>query len=75
MAFYIRDIPVATVAGVGAMDRLSEFPFTDFGMATETFGIVNTLIAIFTSLNDKPLALFATFRGLGYPRGFRTLFF
>jgi len=75
MGFHIRDIPVTTVAGVGAMDRLSEFPFTDLGMATEAFGIVNTLIAIFTPLDDKPLPLFATFRRLGDPRGLRTLLF
>ena len=75
MGFHIRDIPVTTVAGVGAMDRLSEFPFTDLGMATEAFGIVNTFIAILTSLDDKPLALFATFRRLGYPCGFCTLLF
>jgi hypothetical protein len=75
MGFHIRDIPVTTVAGVGAMDRLSEFPFTDLGMATEAFGIVNTLIAIFTSLDDKPLALFATFRRVGYTPGFLTLLF
>src|SRR5512139_3133292 len=70
MGFHIRDVPVATVARVGAMDRLSEFPLTDLGMATKAFGIVNTLKAIFTSLDDKPLALFATFRRLGYSRGF-----
>jgi len=37
MGFHIRDIPVAAVAGVRAMDRLSEFPFVDFGMATQAF--------------------------------------
>jgi hypothetical protein len=73
MGFYIRDIPVTTVAGVGAMDRLGEFPFVDLGMASEAFGIVNTLIAIFATLDDKLVSLFGTFRRLGYPRGFRTL--
>jgi hypothetical protein len=75
MGFHIRDIPVATIARIGSMHGLGELPLTDFGMATEAFGIVNTLIAIFTSLDDKPLALFATFRRLGYLCGFRTLLF
>jgi hypothetical protein len=75
MVLYIRDIPVATVAGVCSVNGLSEFPFTDFGMATETCGIVNTLIAIFTTLDDKLVSLFCTFRRLGYPCGLRTLLF
>lgn len=37
MSIDVRDIPVAAVAGVRAMDRLSEFPFVDFGMATQAF--------------------------------------
>jgi hypothetical protein len=75
MGFHIRDIPVTTVAGVGAMDRLSEFPFVDLGVATEAFRIINALVTIFTALDDKLLSLFGTFRRLGYPRRFRSVFF
>jgi hypothetical protein len=75
VGFHIRDIPVATVAGVGAMDRLSEFPFVDLGMATEAFRIINTLIAIFATLDNKLLSFFGTFRRLGYPCRFRSVFF
>src|SRR4030042_2380230 len=75
MSIDVRDIPVATIAGVGAMDRLSEFPFVDFGMATEAFRIINTLITIFATLDNKLLSLFGTFRRLAYPCRFRTVFF
>jgi hypothetical protein len=55
MACDVRNIPVATVAGIGSVDRLGEFPFADFLMATETFRIIDTLIAIFPALDDKLL--------------------
>jgi hypothetical protein len=72
---HIRDIPVAAIAGVGAMDRLSEFPFVDFGMATEAFGVIDTLVTIFATLDDKLLSFFATFRSLGSPCRLRSGFF
>jgi hypothetical protein len=37
MGLYIRDIPMAAITGVGTVNGLSEFPFADFGMTTETF--------------------------------------
>jgi len=75
MGFHIRDIQLTTVAGVGAMDRLSEFPFTDLGMATEAFGIVNTLIAIFTSLGWQTSRPFCYFQEGWLHPGFLTLLF
>jgi hypothetical protein len=65
MSIDVRDIPVATIAGIGSVNGLGEFSLTDFGMATETFGIVDALIAIFAAPDDKPLALFCNFRRLG----------
>jgi hypothetical protein len=67
VGFHIRDIPMATVAGVGSVNGLSEFSFADFGMATEAFGVIDTLKTIFASLDDKLLSLFGTFRKLGDP--------
>jgi hypothetical protein len=66
---------MATVAGIGSVNGLGKLPLTDFGMATEAFGIIDTLITIFPSLDDKLPSLFCTFRRLGDPCGFRTLFF
>jgi len=53
MGFHIRDIPVATIAGIGSVDRLGELPFVDLGMATEAFGIIDTLVAKFATLDGK----------------------
>jgi hypothetical protein len=75
MRFDICDIPVATVAGVGPMNRLGKLPFTDFFMATQTFGIVNTFITIFPTLDDEFFSLFPRFRKFGRLCGFDTLFF
>jgi len=75
MGFHIRDIPVATVAGIGSVNGLGKLPLTDFGMATEAFGIIDTLITIFSALNDKPVSLFCFFGRFGDPCGFRTLLF
>jgi hypothetical protein len=75
MGFDIRDIPVATVAGVGSMNGLGKLPFTDFSMATQTFRVVNTFIAIFSSLDDKFFPLFPRLRRFGHLCRFGTLFF
>ena len=53
MGFDIRDVPVATVAGVGSMNGLGKLPLADFSVAAQTFGIVNTLVAIFPALDDE----------------------
>jgi hypothetical protein len=53
MGFHVGDIPVATIAGIGSMDGLGELPFADLGMATEAFGIINTLIAKFATFDGK----------------------
>jgi hypothetical protein len=38
MGFHIRNVPVAAIAGVGSMDRLSKLSFIDLiAVATETF--------------------------------------
>jgi hypothetical protein len=74
MSFDVGDIPVATIAGIGSMNRLGKFPLTDLGMATEAFGVVDTLITILPTLDDKLLHFLSRFRRLGHGRGFRTLF-
>jgi hypothetical protein len=74
MSLDIRDIPVATIAGIGSMNRLGKFPLTDLGMATEAFGVVDTLITILPTLDDKLLRFLSRFRGLAHGRGFRGLF-
>jgi hypothetical protein len=49
----IRDIPVATVAGICSMNGLGKPPLTDFSMAAQTFRVVNTLETIFPTFDDK----------------------
>ena len=75
MGFDIRDIIVATVTGVGSMNGLGKLPLADFSVATQTFRIVNTLIAIFPTLDNKLLRLFRRFRRFGHLCGLDTLFF
>jgi hypothetical protein len=58
MGFHICDVIVATVAGIGSMNGLGKRPLLDFSVATQTFGIVNTLKAIFPALDDELLPLF-----------------
>jgi hypothetical protein len=53
MSLDIRDIPVATVAGICSMNGLGKLPLTDFSMATQTFRVVNTLITIFPTFDGK----------------------
>jgi hypothetical protein len=65
---------VATVAGVGSVNGLGKLPLTDFSMATEAFGVIDTLKTIFATLDNKLLPLFGTFRRLCDPCRFRTLF-
>jgi hypothetical protein len=74
MGFDIRDIPVATVTGVGSMNGLGKLPFTDFLVATQTFGIVNTFITVFPTFNDEFFSFFPGFRRFGYLSRFGTLF-
>jgi len=71
----ICDVIVATVTGVGSMNGLGELPLADFSVATQTFGVVDTLVAIFPTLDSKLLRLFGRFRGFGHPCGLGTLFF
>jgi hypothetical protein len=61
----VRDIPMTTVAGVGSMDRLGKFPLTDFSVATQAFGVVDALITVFATLDDKLLSLLCRLRRLG----------
>ena len=61
----VRDIPMTTIAGVGPMDRLGKFPLIDFGVATQAFGIVDTLITVFATLDDKLLSFLCRLRRLG----------
>jgi hypothetical protein len=75
MSFDVGDIPMATVAGIGSVNGLGKLPLTDFGMATEAFGIIDTLKTIFSALNDKLLPLFGTFRWLSYLRWLRPSLF
>jgi hypothetical protein len=43
MGFDISYIPVTTVAGIGSMNGLCKFPLTYLFVATQTFGVVDTL--------------------------------
>jgi hypothetical protein len=43
----IGNIPVATIAGIGSVDRLGEFAYIDIFMALQACGIVDTLQAVF----------------------------
>jgi hypothetical protein len=75
MGFDICDIPVATVTGVGSMNGLGKLPLADFSVTTQAFRIVNALIAIFATLDDKLLPFFPRFRRFGHPGRLGTLFF
>jgi len=75
VGFHIRDVIVATVTGVGPMNGLGKLPLADFSVATQTFGVVDTLIAIFPTLDSKLLCLFSRFSGFGHLCGLDTLFF
>jgi hypothetical protein len=74
MDFDICDIIVAAVTGVGPMNGLGKLPLADLPVATQTFRIVNTLIAIFPTLDNELLRLFSWFRGFGRLYGLDTLF-
>jgi hypothetical protein len=71
----VRNIPVATIARIGSMDGLGEFSLADLGMATETFRVINALIAVFPALDGKPFSLRQGFWRLSYHCWFRALFF
>jgi hypothetical protein len=73
MSVDVGDVPMATIARIGSMHGLGELPLTDFGVATEAFGVIDTLKTILSALNDKLLPLFG-FRRLGHRCRFRTLF-
>jgi hypothetical protein len=75
MGFDIRNIPVATIAGVSSMNGLGKLPLTDFLMATETFGIVNAFITVFPTFDDEFFYLFPGVRRFGYLGRSGTLFF
>jgi hypothetical protein len=75
MGLDIRDIPVATVAGIGSMNGLSKLPFADFFMATQTFRVVNTLIAILSAPDENFFPFLYRFRRFGHLCGLGTLFF
>jgi hypothetical protein len=74
MGIDIRDIPVATVAGVSSVNGLGKPSLTDFSMTTQTFGVVDTFITVFSAFNDNLLPFFEGFRRFGYPCRFGTLF-
>ena len=62
----IRDVIVATVARIGTMNRLGKLPFAYFFVTTQTFRVVNTFIAVFSTPDDKFLSLFRRSRGFGH---------
>jgi hypothetical protein len=74
MGFDIRNIPVTAIAGVGSVNGLSELSLTNFPMATETFGVIDTLVTIFPTLDNEFLSFFPGFGWLGHYWGFGTLF-
>jgi len=45
----IRDVPVAAIAGIGAVDRFGEFGLIDIFMTLQAFGIVDTLQTVLPS--------------------------
>jgi hypothetical protein len=75
MLFHIDDVPVATVTGVCSMNRLGELSLVDLVSVTpQTFGIIDTLITVFTALDDELIAPFLRLRRVYAFSGFRTLF-
>jgi len=45
----IRDVPVAAIAGIGAVDRSGELPFVDIFMAFQALRVVDTLQTVLPS--------------------------
>lgn len=59
----IRDIQMATVAGIRPMDRLGKLPLADFiSMTAETFGVIQALGTVFLSFDGR---LLSCFQGVG----------
>jgi hypothetical protein len=75
MGFDICDIIVATVTRVGPMNGLGKFPLADLSVAAQAVRIVNTLVAILPTFDNKLLRLFRRFSELGRLGGLDTLFF
>jgi hypothetical protein len=75
MGFDIRNIPVTAIAGVGSVNGLSELSLTNFPMATETFGVIDTFSAIFPTFDDELFPFFPGFGRLGHHCGFGALLF
>jgi hypothetical protein len=74
MGVHIGDVPMATIAGIGSMDGLGELSFTDLGMATEAFRVIDAFIAVFPALDDKFFSLWQGFWRLGDRCWLRALF-
>jgi len=51
----IGNIPVAAIAGIGAMDRFGESGYIDILMALQALGVVDTLQTVFPSPDLKLL--------------------
>jgi hypothetical protein len=66
MGIDIRDIPVATVAGVGSVHRLGKLPLADFSMTTHAFGVVNAFVTVFSTFDDNLLTFFEGFGRFNY---------
>jgi hypothetical protein len=76
MGLDVCDIPVTTIAGIGSMNGLGKLPLCNLiPMATQTFGVIDTLRAIFATPDDKLLSLLSCFRRFGHHCGLGTLFF
>jgi hypothetical protein len=75
MGLDICDVIMTTVARIGAMNRLGKLPFAYVLVTSQTFGVVNTFIAVFSPPDDKFLPLFLRFRRFGHHGEFPTLIF
>src|SRR4030042_601164 len=76
MGFHIRNVPVATIARVGSMNRLGEFSLIDLiAVTTETFRIIDAFITVFSAPDDELLSLFRRIWRFGHCCGFGCLFF
>jgi len=75
MELDICDVPVTTIARIGSVDRLGELLLIDLFVAAQTFGAVETLVAIFPSLDKSLLLLFRGPLRCSRSRGFGDLLF
>jgi len=59
MTLDIDNIPMATIAREGSVNRLSEFPLIDLAVASQTLGVVDTLVAKISPLGWSRLSFLA----------------